>query len=212
MSSPLDEIDDPGEYNQRRRIRAIHDARERVFEQRRRGLDLQARGEITRRQHRDILRESVESFILEIEQLLGRYQAQAEPNLDPESDAKAPSWYLQDVDLGVMGLPPDGQEVVFNGLLSILDAPDPFVREWEQAPDAPAGFDGHPLATTETTRRETQIREGILLNAVRAGMQFLSEVGMDAELKKSTPTKAFRELEEPDVDDPDMEVPIDGRG
>lgn len=212
MTSPLDEIDDPGEYNQRRRIRAIHDARERVFEQRRRGLDLQARGEITRRQHRDILRESVESFILEIEQLLRRYQARAEPNLDADSDAQPPSWYLEDVDLGVMGLPPDGREVVFNGLLSILEAPDPFVREWEERPEAPAGFAGHPLAETETTRRERQIREGILLNAVRAGMQFLSEVGMDAELEQSIPTKAFRELEQTDVEESDMEVPVDARG
>ena len=182
MTSPLSEIDDPGEYNQRRRIRAIHDARERVFEQRRRGLDLRARGVIGQRQYRDILRESVESFILEIEQLLRRYQADAEPNLDADSDVPPPPWYLEDVDLGIMRLPPDAQELVFDGLLSVVEAPDPFVREWEERPDAPAGFEGHPLAKTETKHREIQIREGILLNAVRAGMQFLGDVGLDVEM------------------------------
>jgi len=211
MTSPLSEIDDPGEYNQRRRIRAIHDARERVFEQRRRGLDLRARGVISQRQYRDILRESVESFILEIEQLLRRYQADAEPNLDADSDVRPPSWYLQDVDLGVMALPPDGREAVFDGLLSVVEAPDPFVREWEERPEAPAGFEGHPLAETETKHREIQIREQILLNAVRAGMQFLSEVGMDAELEDSTPTATFRELEETDLTTEGSEVPVDDR-
>jgi len=190
MTSPLSEIDDPGEYNQRRRIRAIHDARERVFEQRRRALDLRARGVISQRQ----------------------YQADAEPNLDANSEVPPPSWYLEDVDLGAMRLPPDGQEVVFNGLLSILEAPDPFVCEWQERREAPMGFEGHPLGETETKRRKIQIREGILLNALRAGMRFLSEIGMDAELEKSTPAKAFRELEEAEVLESDMEVPVDDRG
>jgi len=212
MSSPLSEIDDPGEYNQRRRIRAIHDARERVFEQRRRGLDLRARGAISQRQYRDILRESVESFILEIEQLLRRYQADAEPNLDADSDVRPPSWYLHDVELGRMALPPHSQELVFDGLLSVVETPDPFVREWQERPEAPAGFEGHPLAKTETKHREIQIREQILLNAVRAGMQFLSEIGLDAELKDSTQTKTFRELEQTEVLESDMEVPVDDRG
>jgi len=210
MSSPLEEIDDPGEYNQRRRIKAIHDARERVFGQRRRGLDLQARGEITRRQRRDILRESVESFILEIEQLLRRYQADAEPNLDADSEVPPPPWYLKDVDLGIMRLPPDGEEVVFNGLLSILEAPDPFVCEWQERREAPMGFEGHPLGETETKRRKIQIREGILLNALRAGMRFLSEIGMDAEVEDSIPTATFNEVDESQLNK-NADIPIDDR-
>jgi hypothetical protein len=210
MTSPLEEIDDPGEYNQRRRIRAIHDARERVFEQRRRGLDLQAQGSISRRTFRNIVRESVESFIFEIEQLLCRYQADIEPNLEPDSDARAPSWYLDDANLGRMTLPPDGRRRTFRGLLSVVEAPDPFVCEWQQQSSPPAGFESHPLAQAETQRREVQIPEKILLNAVRTGMQFLTEVGLDAEVEDSIPTATFNEVDESQLDK-NADIPIDDR-
>lgn len=185
MSSPLEEIDDPEGYNRRRRLRAVHDARERILEQRRSALDLKAVGRITERTYRDILRESVESFILEIEQVLRRYEADAEPNLDPLSEAKAPSWYLNDAPLGEVRLPPDGQLYVFEGLLSILEAPDPIICEWQDTPDAPAGFDSHPLATTTTQREEVQIPERVLLNAVRVGMRFLNDAGLDIDIDDS---------------------------
>ena len=210
MSSPLKEIDDPGEYNQRRRIRAIHDARERVFEQRRRALDLQAQGSISRRTFRDIVRESVESFVFEIEQVLRRYQADAEPNLDPGSGARPPTWYLKGADLGNMMLPPDGRERDFRGLLSVVEAPDPFVCEWQQQPSPPAGFESHPLAQAETQRREVQIPEKVLLNAVRTGMQFLSEVGLDAEVEDSIPTATFDDVEESQLKK-NADIPIDDR-
>ena len=182
MTSPLSEIDDPDGYNRRRRLRAVHDARERILEQRRSALDLKAIGRIDEREYRDILRESVESFILEIEQVLRRYEVDAEPNLDADSDAKAPSWYLNDAPLGEVRLPPDGRVYSFQGLLSILEAPDPIICEWQDTPDAPAGFDSHPLETMVTRREEVQIPERVLLDAVRVGMRFLNDAGLDIDI------------------------------
>jgi hypothetical protein len=182
MSSPIEDIDDPEGYNRRRRLRAVHDARERILEQRRSALDLKAIGRIGERTYRDILRESVESFVLEIEQVLRRYEADAEPNLNEDSDARAPSWYLDDAPLGQVRLPPDGQRYSFEGLLSVLEAPDPIICEWQDTPDPPAGFKSHPLASTDTRRKEVQIPERVLLDAVRVGMRFLSDAGLDIDI------------------------------
>jgi hypothetical protein len=177
MTVDFEEVDDPAEYNQRRRIRAIHDARERVMQQRRRALDLRARNQVSKRQYHDIIRESVESFVLEIEELLKRYRD--DPALTLDAKSRAASWYLERASLGTMTLPPGGREIEFQGLQSILDAPNPIVCEWEEAREAPLGFEGHPLGETETQRQKVQVPEDVLMNAVRTGMEFLSQIGLD---------------------------------
>jgi hypothetical protein len=189
MSSALDEIDDPNEYNQRRRIRAIHDARERVMQQRRRALDLRAHNQVSKRQYHDIIRESVESFILEIEELLKRYRD--DPALTLDDKGRSASWYLERVSLGTMTLPPGGREIEFQGLQSVLDAPNPIVCDWEEPADAPAGFQGHPMAETETQRRKVQVPEDVLVNAVRTGMEFLSKIGLDLRVDGDQPDAGF---------------------
>jgi len=193
MSSPLDEIDDPGEYNQRRRIRAIHDARERFMQQRRRALDLRAHNQVSERQYHDIIREATESFILEIEELLKRYRD--DPALTLGGKSRAASWYLERVTLGTMTLPPGGREIEFQGLQSILDAPNPIVCEWEEEADAPAGFSTHPMGETETQRRKLQVPEDVLVNAVRTGMEFLSQIGLDLRLDEDQGDSGFEYID-----------------
>jgi hypothetical protein len=183
-NSGLDEVDDPSEYNQRRRIRAIHDARERILEQRRRALDLRAHNQISKRQYHDILREATESFILEIEQLLKRYKNNPALTLDSGIDDREPAWYLEQAPLGAMTLPPGDREIEFAGLQAVLDAPNPIVCEWKEKKEPPMGFSSHPKGETETQRRNVQISEDVLLNAVRIGMEFLSQVGLDLEVNE----------------------------
>lgn len=185
MTADFEQVDDPAEYNQRRRIRAIHDARERVMQQRRRALDLRAHNQVSKRQYHDIIREATESFVLEIEQLLRRYRDDAALTLDANS--RAASWYLERAPLGTMTLPPGGREIEFQGLQSILDAPNPIKCEWEEPREAPAGFAKHPKGATETQRRKVQVSEDILVNAVRIGMEFLSQVGLDLKVDEDQP-------------------------
>jgi hypothetical protein len=193
MTSPLDEIEDPGEYNQRRRIRAIHDARERFMEQRRRALDLRAHNQVSERQYHDIIREAAESFVLEIEELLKRYRD--DPALTLGTKSRAASWYLERVTLGTMTLPPGGREIEFQGLQSILDAPNPIVCEWEEEADAPAGFAAHPMGEVETQRRKLQVPEDVLVNAVRTGMEFLSQIGLDLRLDEDQGDSGFEYID-----------------
>jgi len=193
MSPALDEIEDPGEYNQRRRIRAIHDARERFMEQRRRALDLRAHNQVSERQYHDIIREAAESFILEIEELLKRYRD--DPALTLGTKSRAASWYLERVTLGTMTLPPGGREIEFQGLQSILDAPNPIVCEWDEEADAPAGFAAHPMGETETHRRNVQVPEDVLVNAVRTGMEFLSQIGLDLRLDEDQGDSGFEYID-----------------
>jgi len=191
MSSDFEEVDDPAEYNQRRRIRAIHDARERVMQQRRRALDLRAHNQVSERQYHDIIREAVESFVLEIEELLKRYRDDPALTMDANANSREASWYLEKAPLGTMTLPPGDREVGFNGLQAVLDAPNPIVCEWDETADAPAGFASHPMGETETRRRKVQVSEDILVNAVRIGMEFLSEVGLDLKVDEDQPDYGF---------------------
>jgi len=190
MTSDFEEVDDPGEYNQRRRIKAIHDARERVFEQRRRALDLQAKGRVNQMQYRSVLREAVESFILEIEQLLRHYESDPSLTLDGDG-APGASWYLEEAQLGTMTLPPNDEELEFTGLIDILSASDPIVRQWEEEQEPPMGFSSHPEYGPETKERKIQISEEILLNAARLGMKFLSQVGLDLKVNEGQRDHGF---------------------
>lgn len=201
----LDQIDDPGEYNQRRRIRAIHDARERIFEQRRRALDMKSSGRISEQQYLKILREAVESFLLEIEQLLHRYAAETRDDYDDHAETDdepeaSPSHYLTDVELGGVTIPPDGNEETFDGLLSILEFPDPYVAEWETYQSPPPGLSMHPDGGGTLHREEVQIPERVLLKATREATGFLNEVGLDAEIESDTPEYGFRELDSDELD------------
>jgi hypothetical protein len=190
MTVDFEQVDDPAEYNQRRRIRAIHDARERVMQQRRRALDLRAHNQVSERQYHDIIREATESFILEIEELLKRYRD--DPALTLDAKSRAASWYLERASLGTMTLPPGGREIEFQGLQSVLDAPNPIVCEWEEPREAPVGFEGHPLGETETQRRKVQVPEDVLVNAVRTGMEFLSQIGLDLRVDEEQGDGGFK--------------------
>lgn len=182
----LDQIDDPGEYNQRRVSRSIHDARERIYDQRRHALDMKASGRITDQQYQKILREAVESYILEVEQVLRRYHHDDNQTVPGDTD-RTPGDYLKNIELGDVTIPPDGEVYTFEGLTSILEFPDPYVAEWETYQAPPPGWTNNPDATVTTHREEIQIPEHVLLNAVREATAFLHETGLGLQLEDQTP-------------------------
>jgi len=173
----LDQIEDPGEFNQRWRIRAINESIQRVFNQRRHGLDKLYHGAITRQQYQTILREAVESLIIWVEQPLQNYD-------DDDDEAKH---YWKDISLGTVSIPPNGESYEFKGLESILEFDDPLVVTWEVVTEPPAGFSSAPGGHTETRQEKVQIPEDVLMKAARETMNFLSTVGLGLGLEDQTP-------------------------
>jgi hypothetical protein len=185
----VEKIDDPGEYNQRRRIETIHDATDRVFHQRRHALDLYQAGRIDQNGYLKILREAVESLLHQLEHSIRAF--------DEEQEGGRTYW--EDVTLGSVEIPPDGEEYQFVGLASIMDFPDPYVAEWEDEEEPPAGFSSHPDYGTVTREEKVHVPESVLMAAVRAVMQFMNEVGLDVATEDSSETHGFRELESEEV-------------
>lgn len=62
-----DKIKDASDYKQHRRIKAILDARDRVLDQRRRGMDFLYEGEINQMTFETIVRNAVEDYLIESE-------------------------------------------------------------------------------------------------------------------------------------------------
>jgi hypothetical protein len=179
----FDQIDDPGEYNQRRRVRAINNARERVFEQRRRGLDMLHHNRISEFTYKTILREAVETLIMEVEDQLQNFDA------DSEGDGQehGPQYYWEDVELGSVSIPPNGDQYHFTGLESILEFDDPLVVSWVEHTEPPAGFSTHPEGQTEQRRERIQIPSDVLMSGARETMAFLDNIGLGLHLQDETP-------------------------
>ncbi len=170
----IDEQDVEG-YNKKRRYRAIHDARERVIEVINTVVETQLTHRLSREAELMVLRRAVENYIMEIEVLADEAEASAD--------------YWTDVSLGGVDLP-NGEHYEFNGLRSILDAPEQFEVRWVEESDDLIGG-------TETTVREESVRipRRVLLNAYREANRLLSDVGMDIELEdEEQQTKITREL------------------
>jgi hypothetical protein len=215
----LDDVDDPGEYNQRRRLRALGDARERVFAQRRHALDEYALGNISALMRDTIVREAVESLILEIEQLVvgdhfmddqlaealpnGATRSEVSPTAARYSDREdewGGEWFWHEAPLGSVTRPDTGAEVPIQGLRGFLEFPNPMVVSWEEDLDPPAGFSTHPKGETDTRTEQVQLPEWVSMTAYRVAAAFLNQVGLDARLEDELPTFGFVELDDDELD------------
>lgn len=186
-------IDDPGEFNQRRRLKAIQDARERVYKQRAHALDLEAVGAISTQTKRQIIREAVTDLVLEVEQLI---IGNTEENQDNPGNK-----YWTEAQIGAIPLA-DGSTYPLFGLHDFLSAPNPIVQTWTEEPDAPPGFDVHPNRKEARERREeTQIPEEVSMRAFRLVTKFLNDVGLDAQPEETLPTFGFKELEDWEIEE-----------
>ena len=195
-----EQIDDPSEYNQRRRLSAIQDARERVMEQRRQALELETYGQIREDLGQTIVREAVEDYVMEVEQLVRR----AEDRLTPEESEHDTAWYWEEANLGAVYLPDKGGEYPIHGLQAFLDFPSPYKAEWYEEAEPPAGFTKHPEADSEGVVHRSaavQLPKSVSMNAYRVVNRFLAASGLDANPEKTLPEYGFRELEDYEIEE-----------
>lgn len=195
-SATDDRIEDPGEYNQRRRLQAVHDALDTIHERRSIGKEALQNGRIDRFTYLSSLREAVESMLLELEPAIKQFQAGGDDERDGD-------YYWNEVDLGSVYLPPDNTECKFQGLKSILEFPDPYEAEWTVDKDPPSGFETHPRGQTEVQSQQIQIPKRILRKAERTVREFMHQVGLDLGFDRTS-------HDEGDVDD--LEALLRARG
>lgn len=216
----LPEIEDPGEWNQQQRLRAIQTARQRVLEQRRRVLDLLARREVTRQTANAVMREAVRDLAFEVEQKIksedrskrrfwdGLWQQEAEPD-NPENDEME----TMVSPLGTLFIPEENQEIHFRGLSDFVEFDAPYVATWTEDPEPPAGFAVHPSKETQQHTERYEVPEDVSMRAFRLINQYLNEVGLDATVKQDLAEFGFRELEDAgELEERETgEVIVDGR-
>lgn len=180
-SAPL-RAADPEEYSQRRRLKRIHDARERVIEKRWDAVRGLHTGELTEYGAKSLIRYAVEDYIMEAERPL---RSLSKPDSNDEDDRD----YWDGVQLGQQTAPGLGIVDNFEGLQSILDAPDPLVYEYtttEQTID---------YRVEETTKTVTiQIDPEILMAAYRHVNDALGDYGLDIDLEENMEVMAFSEV------------------
>lgn len=174
-------IDDPSEYKQSRRIRAILDARDHVIEQRRRARDLMLEGVIKEEIADEMIRDAVETYLLESEHVVLDFL--------PDDDDDEEDWskenrvahnVWEETELGTVELVT--REVDMVGLRSYLDAPDEFVDVWVESED-------DPIQGESQIRRELHIQmpSSISMAAYRSLNRFWHSMGMDLKMNHKLP-------------------------
>lgn len=174
-------VEDPSDIKQRRRIEAVLDARERVAEQHRKALDLQAKRQIDEQLARRMIRQAVKEYALESEHVI-------KANLPDTSDdprewaAKEEAAYhtWKERDLGVLEMRASIKE--FEGVQAFVETPRVITETWrESAEDAVNG-------SSETVRRESyEVPIEVSERAYRALNYFWHEFGMDLEMEQKRP-------------------------
>lgn len=163
-----------------KRFEEIHDSRMRVLQQERKAADGLLEGEIDQLTANMVIRRAVENYIYEVENLVK--PPSKKTNLSDKD-------YWNDVELGEFELP-DGQSVKFEGLKSVLEAPNPFVVQTTERRERPLRGE-----TKETVTHRVQIPRSILMNAYRQVNTFLAEIGMEIDpTDDQTETWHFREI------------------
>lgn len=185
------QLKDPEEYVQRRRLEDIFDARTAVANKK-----LEAREYAHLYEDwftaTSMFRGSVENYLSEIQSLADEYDEMAQ-------------WYWEEVRLGELQLtlplakdttafggeryilqskgkeetiknPPEPGKIPFNGLASILGAPDPITRTYELETTHPVTGGG-----TITHTVEEQINWETLENARRIANKFVADIGLEAD-------------------------------
>lgn len=191
-------VADPEEYSQQRRLKAIHDARERVIDTRDRVEEARILQNFDNDDARKLVRRAVENYILEVEPLL----------TDPEIETVVDYWNGEDVQLGQMALHPPSDfnallkddrvflpkgssrpepvGVTFYGVKSILEAGRPVTATFEMTYQQKH----HGIQTvSRTVGKEIPLQ--ILENAYRTVNRFLREVDIDASLDDDAEDAGF---------------------
>lgn len=173
---------DPEEYSQRRRLKRIHDARERVIEKRWDAVRGLHSGELTEYGAKSLIRYAVEDYIMEAERPLKNLS-------DSHGDGTDKEDYWKEIDLGTQTHEVLGDLESFHGLRSVLVAPDPLQYTYETEE---RGLDRRIQTTPKTV--STQIDPDILMQAYRTVNRALGEYGLDIDLKEGMDVMAFSEV------------------
>lgn len=174
------DVDDPSNIKQRRRIESLLDARDRVAEQHRKVLDLQANGQINQQLARRMLRQAVKEYALESEHVI---KANLPDDSDPrdwskKEDAAYHTW--KECDLGVLEMQTAARE--FTGVEDFLDAPRVITESWVETAASAVG------GTEETVRsQQHEVPLDVSEAAYRALNYFWHEFGMDIEMETKRP-------------------------
>jgi len=198
-STSSKKISDPDEFSQTRRLRAIHDARDRVIDTRDRVEEARVLEKLDPRAGRQLFRRAVENYVLEVEELL----------TDDEVTTEVDYW--NGIELGSMVIEPpasfhqlldddhtylvpgsqipQGREITFYGVKSVLDAGRPetytFSIEVERK--------HHGAETvTETVGKEVPLR--VSENAYRALNRFLHDVDVSLGMEEGIREYGFEEV------------------
>ena len=168
-----EEIADPNEYNQRRRLKSIQDARDRVISQRRNALDAYSLGKISEFVLETILREAVQDFLLEVEQLVQHRDAAVwEPDADEEN-----------AELGVLRIPETREVRRYTSLEQFIAEDNPITVDYRERKEAPPGFAAPPSGDEyEVKTARYQIPTDVSIAAYRRVTSFLHDIGLYARL------------------------------
>ena len=168
------------------RFREIHDARQRVVEARTQLMEAQIIGRIDEARAAMILRQAVESYLLELEDL-------ANP---PNADRPTETDYWNDVYLGAIELP-DGAVVEVYGFDDLLELPDQFEVGVEVEKHVP-----RKGSVVETETQVAHVPKRILRNAFRQANYFCAEIGLELDPKQNEERVfRFRKIEDGQHDD-----------
>lgn len=185
-------VKDVENYHQKERLRSLHEARQQFFQVRRRITELELENQIGAFDANKAMRDTVEELIYQCEQLMKR---------DDIAESIGRS-YWDNCWLGEITVPenawlPDDVNPKFNGLRSIVEAPDP-IPVYYQSEVAEIG---HP-SSTETNVQYIQIpRKPILEKAFRKAEEFLEQVNLGIQLSEQEQTWGFFEVDEEEGDE-----------
>jgi hypothetical protein len=175
VASASDGEVEPAVYNQRRRLKSLHEAREAVGAAMDRVDDGLFGGEIDAFTANTVIRRAVERYIYEVEWVIEEWRDGKDGEGD-DAPVEGEDYrdYLESVGLGSMQLP-NGRDRVFVGLWSITDCPDPIEVEVEVEETGELGPD------TETVTKRTQIPRDVLVQAYRLMNRWMRDVKLDVQ-------------------------------
>lgn len=158
-----EQVADPESFNQKQRLKEIHDARRNFHERRQRAKDLKIKGEINHRKYTDLLVEAFQRYFYELEGLMQRHSRGEH--------------YLYEVELGELDPLDRDDSIEFTGLLSLAGS----------VPTVPVKgirMDDKDGSTSES-RILTVANHSIVMRAFRECNKFLAEAGLDADMEDS---------------------------
>jgi hypothetical protein len=185
---------DAQEYKQKRRLRRILDAHDRVEDRASEAFELYSLGEINRHGKNTVLLQAVKQYIREVFQLLRLYEQDA--------DTGEKSYLYRNEGQNILGRieMEHDPDVVFEGLADVLLADPTYVETWEEEFEQ-----RHGASRTETYQREYSVPETISWKAYLEVNEFLTEqhsleLQFEA-LEDKLPEWGFTEIPEDEADD-----------